>query len=52
MTESPGLALAHGLIARSIGVRMYDPIALESAREALNGKGAPRLSRSAAEALA
>lgn len=39
VTESPGLALANGLIARSIGVRMYDPVALESAREALNGKG-------------
>lgn len=39
VTESPGLALAQELIARSIGIRMYDPIALESAREALNGKG-------------
>lgn len=39
VTESPGLALAQELLARGIRVRMYDPIALESARVALNGKG-------------
>lgn len=39
VTESPGLALAQGLFQRGIAVRMYDPVALESAREALHGQG-------------
>lgn len=39
VTESPGLALAQGLLARGIAIRLYDPVALESARMALDGKG-------------
>jgi UDPglucose 6-dehydrogenase len=39
VTESPGLALAQGLLQRGITVRLYDPIALESTRMALDGQG-------------
>jgi UDPglucose 6-dehydrogenase len=37
--DSPGIALARGLLARGIQVRMYDPLGLENGRAALQGEG-------------
>jgi UDPglucose 6-dehydrogenase len=37
--EAPGVALARGLLARGVPVRLHDPVALESARCALSGQG-------------
>lgn len=37
--ESQGLALAEALLDRGIDVRLYDPMALDGARDALQGRG-------------